>query len=287
MTAQQAGAGAGGIIRAPRAPGSGFDIVPHARSRDTRLSFRARAILERLLSNADGFSMTAIDVARESPSEGRGAILLALRELRQVGYLVTERSQGSDGRWRTKNVIYDTPQGEAKSAEVALPDLGLPDSGPPASGKATLRAEVPLRNTKKQKHAGGGAAAPEKFQGEQPAQTGRRGELVVGVECWTDCDRKAVTQLIEAHDEAAVLEAAQKLRQAGQRALPTAVTKVLQPPPPRTTAADTGALAEIKAREAARAAGGPTSEVAREELAKLARKFRLPMPNAPASGTAD
>lgn len=277
MTAQQAGAG--GIIRAPRAPGSGFDIVPHARSRDTRLSFRARAILERLLSNADGFSMTSIDVARESPSEGRGAILLALRELRQVGYLVTERSQGSDGRWRTKNVIYDTPQGEAESAEVALPDLGLPDSGPPASGNATLKAEVPLRNTKKQEHAGARAAAGEDQEQGQSGQ--KKGTVIHGVQCWTHDDRQEVERLVEAHGEDNVRGAADAVQASGKKPLPSLVSAAIQAmttalrEQERRRADDFHRADELRRWQAAQAA--PPSPTGRAALEATAKALRVPL----------
>ena len=51
---------------------------------------RARGVLVRLLSNADGFQITAADLARER----RGAILTALRQLRDAGYLWTTKVTG-------------------------------------------------------------------------------------------------------------------------------------------------------------------------------------------------
>ncbi|GAB1393640.1 hypothetical protein MASR1M60_18040 [Rhodocyclaceae bacterium] len=64
-----------GIIRAPR-PERGWTEIRNTTIRDQRLSYRARGVLVRLLSNADGFRMTAIDLAGESP-EGRHSILSA------------------------------------------------------------------------------------------------------------------------------------------------------------------------------------------------------------------
>lgn len=96
------------IIRAPRPP-RGYFEVQNTTARDPRLSYRARGILVRLLSNADGFGMTAADLAREG-KEGRGAILTALKELRQAGYLVTTRKRVERGRWITESIIYDAPQ---------------------------------------------------------------------------------------------------------------------------------------------------------------------------------
>lgn len=99
----------GGIIRSPR-PEKAFEIVPHARIRDKNLTYRARGVLERLLSNSDGFAMSAEELAMESSREKRTAILTSLRELREAGYLVTRRSQNKRGQWITENLIFDTPQ---------------------------------------------------------------------------------------------------------------------------------------------------------------------------------
>lgn len=98
----------GGIVRGPR-PESQFDQIERKTVREERLSYRARGVLFRLLSNIDGFSMTATELANQSV-EGRGAILSALKELRAVGYLITKRTQDKQGRWSTSNVIYDQPQ---------------------------------------------------------------------------------------------------------------------------------------------------------------------------------
>jgi len=95
------------IIRAA-ASSDNFSILPHKIIRETRLSYRARGVLIRLLSNAEGFSMSADDLSDESP-DGRDAIRSALRELREVGYLKTEKMQDARGRWTTRNVIYDVP----------------------------------------------------------------------------------------------------------------------------------------------------------------------------------
>lgn len=98
----------GSIVRGPR-PESQFDQIERKTIREERLSYRARGVLFRLLSNIDGFSMTATELANQSV-EGRGAILSALKELRAVGYLVTTRLQDKQARWSTSNVIYDQPQ---------------------------------------------------------------------------------------------------------------------------------------------------------------------------------
>lgn len=103
-------ASSGGIVRGPRAR---FDQIPQITVRDSRLSFRARGILVRLLSNEENFSMTAIDLAREG-KEGRSAILAALKELREHGYIRTIRSQDPAGKWRTQSTVFEQPTEDGK-----------------------------------------------------------------------------------------------------------------------------------------------------------------------------
>ena len=117
-----------GIIRAPR-PECHYTPIRNDVARDDRLSYRGRGVLVRLLSNADGFQMTAADLAREG-REGRGAILTALRELREAGYIRTIKKQDGHGRWSTRTFVYDTPQ----PTGVQKPDSGFPDAGSPDSG---------------------------------------------------------------------------------------------------------------------------------------------------------
>lgn len=97
-----------GIIRAARPP-RGWTEIYHDTARDARLSYRARGVLVRLLTNSDGYRMTADDLAREG-REGRDAVLSALRELRGAGYVIVRKTQSSDGRWRTETFVFDTPQ---------------------------------------------------------------------------------------------------------------------------------------------------------------------------------
>ena len=118
--------------------------------RDKRLSYRARAIASRLLSNAPGFRMTAVDLARESPAEGRYAVLSAMKELRKFGYAKVIRRQDERGRWHTVTKVYGVPQPECNDctsdAEVQSPNSGAPNLGEPASGN---RAPKSSSNKKK------------------------------------------------------------------------------------------------------------------------------------------
>ncbi|MHB8257117.1 MAG: hypothetical protein ACYDHY_12195 [Acidiferrobacterales bacterium] len=117
-----------GIIRAPR-PEHHYTQIRNEVARDGRMSYRARGVLVRLLSNANGFQMTAADLAREA-REGRGAILTALRELREAGYIRTTKKQDRNGRWSTQTFVYDIPH----PTGVQKPDSGFPDAGSPDVG---------------------------------------------------------------------------------------------------------------------------------------------------------
>ena len=103
-----------GFVVAERKP---FDQIPRTTLRDKRLSYRARGVLARLLSNVDGYSMTAADLAREG-KEGRDAILTALRELRRLGYILMFKVRDEHGCYYTKNYVYETPQPIPKNAIV-------------------------------------------------------------------------------------------------------------------------------------------------------------------------
>ena len=126
-----------GIIRAPRPP-RGWTEIPNSTVRDSRLSYRARGILGRLLSNADGYRMTAVDLARES-QDGRTAVLRGLKELRDCGYIVSRRLQDERGRWRTETYVFDQPQPTGVLfTGVGKPDPGVPNLGVPNSGRPDL-----------------------------------------------------------------------------------------------------------------------------------------------------
>lgn len=158
-----------------------FTIIPNGVLRNVALSYRARGILGRLLSNAPGFSMTAADLANESSGEGRDAVLNALKELREHGYLVTTRHQNEQGRWATLQEVFDSPQDVSGLDEQSVryvsalppktdfqdsvkkpsktetgfpglgepglgkPELGLPDFG--GSGRISSTNEVGLKET--------------------------------------------------------------------------------------------------------------------------------------------
>lgn len=243
-----------GIIRAPR-PERGWTEIQNSTLRDSRLSFRARGVLARLLSNADGFRMTAVELAGESPQEGRQAVLTALRELREAGYIVQRRLQGERGQWRTETYVYDTPQ-ESTATEVRLPDLGStevrsPDVGVPDVGspdrirknteKEQKKEHIHEQVTPPQRERGGeapprGTAKPSPYP--PLSVPGGRGNKYVFDKATGIClqannpdDDRAMTE-IKRHAQAEIVRAVQAAAADDPRgrAYPTAVLRRLRRP---------------------------------------------------------
>lgn len=96
------------IVRSPR-PEDHFSTFSNEIIRDTRLSYKARGILLDLLSRPDNWRVSAKMLAANGV-DGRDAIMSGLKELRDLGYIVTQRSQDDKGLWSTESVVYDTPR---------------------------------------------------------------------------------------------------------------------------------------------------------------------------------
>lgn len=234
-----------GIIRAPRPP-RGWTEIQNDTLRDARLSFRARGVLARLLSNADGYRMTAHELSAESPAEGRQAVLTALRELREAGYIVQRRLQGDRGQWRTETFVYDIPQ----STEVRLPDPGStevrsPDPGSPDSGWPDAGSPDPIRRTKekKQENKHKKTHQTQRERGEAPQEggkpplstaggsvefEGKHGKHGISLQAGNQRDAEAMQQ-IERHGPSEIARAVADARACDPqgRAWPTAVLRRL------------------------------------------------------------
>jgi len=134
------------IIRAER-PQNKFAIIRNEVLQDERLSFRARGILANILSRPDNWRCSAWDLATEG-REGRRAILTALTELEDHGYLKRRKSQDEKGHWKTESFIYDQPCDEVVDKYVDKPvdkgstEVRLPNAGYPNSGNRTLLKEL-------------------------------------------------------------------------------------------------------------------------------------------------
>lgn len=120
----------GGIRRGPRLTDR-FTILDNSVINDNRLSFRARGVLIWLLSKPADWRTRSEAIAAQSPKEGREAIRSAMRELRDAGYMVTERVQDPEtGRWSTITTVFEEPITEA---DTSVP----PESRKPLGGELT------------------------------------------------------------------------------------------------------------------------------------------------------
>lgn len=145
-TITQMGASGMAIIRASR-PEANYTIISNLVIRDNKLSFRARGVLLSLLSRPADWRTSAEALSRESV-EGRSAILTALTELENGGYLIRVKGQDVLGRWHTNSYVYDVPQTESR-----LSDLGQPNLGEPTSENRTLIKELITNNYEEQEPA--------------------------------------------------------------------------------------------------------------------------------------
>lgn len=128
------------IKRAPR-PVSNFTVLTNEVLRDSRLSFRARGILASILSRPDNWRSSADSLAKET-TEGRSAILTALKELEQIGYLERKKYQDEFGRWITESLIYDQPN----APKFDFPTSVEPTSAEPTSENRTVLEELSKKN---------------------------------------------------------------------------------------------------------------------------------------------
>lgn len=125
------------MIRRAERPRTNFTIIQNSVLLDDRLSYRARGLLCAILSRPDNWRVRADQLAREG-SEGRGAVLTALKELRAIGYLHLHRMRLDDGTFRSEQVVYDTPwlpsadsSSDTPESSYRTPDNRTPDNRTP------------------------------------------------------------------------------------------------------------------------------------------------------------
>jgi hypothetical protein len=132
------------IIRAAR-PDSGFLIVRNEVIRDDRLSLKARGLLLLILSYPDNWK-TDSDTLAAACKEGRTAILSALKELREVGYMRQTKTRDDKGQITTHTYIYDYPESEnltpVPTRGNSASPLVAPEAGFPTSDNPTPKEEL-------------------------------------------------------------------------------------------------------------------------------------------------
>ena len=138
------------IIRSPRLE-SNFSVISNSVIRDSRLSYRARGVLLEILSRPDNWRISGDSLAR-SGKEGRDAILTALKELRDCGYIRTVVQRLPNGTFETNNYVFDTPQDVVPNPEnpttvsVQEPYPGKPNPGKPKSDNQGSLEELSKKN---------------------------------------------------------------------------------------------------------------------------------------------
>lgn len=208
------------IKRAPRP--QNFLIVSQEVARDVRLSYRARGVLIRLLSNADGYQMSSEQLAGEG-MEGRDAIRKALRELSEAGYLVRLKVRGTRGQWITETTVYDQPVQQTSDdgfSGVGKPGARNPTPGTPTvgkpGGKSKESIEIPVAFSASRARAPRTSAAKKKQMSH-----------VHGIACWTQQDIEVALALEHRHGSEKVCLATAVLARQGVEPLPSRVAKEL------------------------------------------------------------
>lgn len=122
------------MIRRTATGADGF-MIRYAAARDARLSYRARGLLVAILANSVNWRVDADWLAQQG-REGRQAILPALRELQEYGYLHRWVVRGPDGKCRTEWHISDTAKVGPESG------LGTPVDRTPVTQTSDDRPSV-------------------------------------------------------------------------------------------------------------------------------------------------
>ena len=131
-----------------------FTVMGNTHLRDKNLSLKAVGLLSKMLSFNDGWQFSTRGLAAIC-KEGPDAILSALKELEQNGYLIRHRGRDSKGRLVTTEFdIYESPQAglprrdypHRENPDVDSPDVENPHRDNPAQIN-TIQVTNQERNT--------------------------------------------------------------------------------------------------------------------------------------------
>ena len=107
----------------------GYTVMANYHLRDKTLSLKAVGLLSKMLSFNDGWQFSTKGLSAIC-KEGPDAVLAALRELEDHGYLIRHRQRGAKGRMsNTVFEIYEQPQPVSPHREN--PDVDNPDMDNP------------------------------------------------------------------------------------------------------------------------------------------------------------
>lgn len=95
-----------------------FTVVSRVPIEDAHLTWKARGILIYLLSKPDGWDVSVAHLVQEAP-DGKAAVMSALAELEEAGYLRRSRSERDErGQFaHRESVVYEEPYGGKSDAD--------------------------------------------------------------------------------------------------------------------------------------------------------------------------
>jgi len=180
-----------------------------------------------LLSRPDNWRISAHALAA-SGIDGITAIMSGLKELRDLGYIVTRRRQDEKGHWCTESVVYD------------LPKSGFPSSDNPNSDNPPV-IEEPIKKNRVRIKTGESENSPvqdlmkiyfDNFTGDiQPARGQMAGQLQIVLKETTYEKLIPLVQFVAIEGQpvskGTLMIAAKKLREPQQA--PTAVPAAFNP----------------------------------------------------------
>lgn len=222
------------------------------------------------------------------------------RELETYGYYRLTRMRGPDGRLRPIHTVCVEPA-YSKTAGQAHRKSSTPANSKggdftPSAREALQRADIQHIASSTYADARSNAvsaaiqvsdrAAPPNPHSAPAAQSSRQSRTrgnTHGVQVWTDDDRSEVARMVEQDGANAVEGAASRVAARGQQPLPSRVKAELRSmraaPERLVPRGGTGSLAELRAREAARATREADPEIAARSSAiagsELTKMFRI------------
>lgn len=166
-------------------PDEGWVPVANAAARDHRLSWRARGLLLELLSYPDGWDTTVEQLVRKAKrvsrnAEGRDAMLKAMAELANLGYVRYHRQRDEQCRWTTVIEVCDCEMpGRSRHTESQL--VGIPVPRNPGPGdQGVSKKTVSKTDTKKD------LGREEEGDGHQPGPGSGHGSRIGEAETSND-----------------------------------------------------------------------------------------------------
>lgn len=133
------------IVRVAKDRSNPYALIHNGILNDVRLSWKARGVAAYLLSKPDDWRITHKAIAAAGP-DGARAVLSAMKELEDAGYLHRSRQQREDGRWESFVTLFEVPTPSCENAHP-VPSARKPTLGEPSFGEPTLGKRAPLLST--------------------------------------------------------------------------------------------------------------------------------------------